>query len=90
MTEPIKKGDLVMVVKPTPCCGNAGSLGRVFRVGSLRAFTGWCLRCGLRGDPSVDVALPHRSLEGAQLSRLIKIDPPALPEGVETTKGVTA
>jgi hypothetical protein len=38
---PIKVGDEVVVAVPTPCCGNAENVGRVFVVQAIR-----------RNDPS--------------------------------------
>ena len=51
-----KVGDLVMVVKPIPCCGAHQSLGHVGTV--LRVYPpmpGYCPACGVRGErASVD------------------------------------
>lgn len=33
MSEPIKVGDLVQVVKPWPCCGRSACVGQIFTVG---------------------------------------------------------
>jgi hypothetical protein len=44
MSEPIKAGDLVVVVR-WPCC--SGEVGWIFSVKELRTSSdGWCLRCG--------------------------------------------
>ena len=47
MTDPIQPGDLVMVVKPTPCCGadkRVGQIGRVVSVGYENFRCVHCLR----------------------------------------------
>lgn len=43
----VKIGDLVMVIKPTPCCGSTRSLGMVFKVESMELLEGAkCSVCG--------------------------------------------
>ncbi len=50
----IKAGDLVMVTKPTPCCGADEIPGsRVFVAGIVRSAFGFCGHCGLMGDAVV-------------------------------------
>lgn len=71
----IKKGDLVMVVKPSPCCGNTSAIGRVFRVLEERiSGKGMCIHC-------YSISTGDRALIGdinryVLFTRLIKIDPP--------------
>lgn len=88
----IKRGDLVMVVKPgkwsCPCPSKA--LGKIFTV----IDTGWldesvCDQCDM---PIVIDGEAAVSDEGflIQTSRLIRIDPPATDESTETNKEVTA
>ena len=45
MSEPIKVGDLVAVVKPSVCCGNTNRVGYVFAVRKIDPAPGWCLYC---------------------------------------------
>lgn len=72
-----KKGDLVMVVRPMPCCGKPGrSMGKVFRVSDLGKINGETECCKKRQN--TEVAL----VEGTDdywlhQSRLIKINPPS-------------
>ena len=85
----IKAGDVVMVVKPTPCCGSKNKIGFAFRVVSvIRLADGQCWGCGKRF--SATIADVEGGGFGPQLSRLIRIDPPALPESVETEREVNA
>lgn len=77
-----KRGDLVMVVKPAPCCGYCHSLGRVFTVQGGTADEGECKFCGARVHPSnmtiLDVGGPIQS------SRLRLIPPLDEPEAIDT------
>lgn len=84
MTDQIKPGDLVMVVKPTPCCGNEANIGRIAKVKNVAndsfLVCVWCER--LYRKPAL------ASLDGGRvlLSRLKKLNPPADEESRETTK----
>lgn len=72
-----KKGDLVMVVRPTPCCGAAANLGSVFSVEATKYTRGRCVYCKKCDDETV---LGVKGLDDGFLtwaSRLIKINPPA-------------
>lgn len=72
----IKKGDLVMVVKPSYCCNNYKSVGMVFIVvGKDMCVRTQCAGCGI-----VKLVTDHLALNDGELceaSRLKKIDPPA-------------
>lgn len=88
----IKPGDLVMVVRPSPCCGKTSAIGTTFVVEGLNIAPGKCRHCGV-----IETALLARTgkrseigLVSYRVSRLIRIDPPALPESVETTEELTA
>lgn len=88
----IKAGDLVMVVKPTVCCGNYKNMGRVFVVTRLAGGFGLCGLCN-RSIDDIDALTPFVGKHGHNLwfsaSRLIKIDPPALPESIEREQETT-
>lgn len=78
----IKTGDLVVVVKPTVCCGNDSAVGKIFQVGKIESMVGQCVHCGsVAQDFGAEVADEPTRLFRA--SRLKKIDP--LPQD-ETTK----
>jgi hypothetical protein len=78
-----------MVVRPgcsTDC------IGYIFRVERISVMRGACATCGTRhggkdGDP---LAHDETDDHGFQLFRLIKIDPPALPESVTAHEEATA
>lgn len=85
---PIQAGDLVMVVKPTLCCGSTWGLGEVFRVVCVREKEGGiCGRCGAEAKEQVALC---DDLSGAQVCRLIRIDPPAKMEESERELEVVA
>ena len=87
----MKAGDLVMVVKPSTCCGSASAVGKVFVVNEVSET--WILKCShcaaiFDGKAS---SLYEEGVEAAVLvSRLIKIDPPELPESVEIKEELPA
>lgn len=81
----IKRGDLVAVMRPTPCCGGRGAIGAVFRVTRFTPM-------GLCGVCSAVVNEPAAGHAGAlyALSRLDKINPERVPDAVQTAEGVCA
>ncbi|MAL01186.1 MAG: hypothetical protein CL536_03415 [Alcaligenaceae bacterium] len=88
MTDQIKPGDLVMVVKPTPCCGNRVSVGRLFPVEIIGFGNGRCILCGA-GFPDTCFAAGQDRI-GYHLNRLKKLNPPADEESREKTKELEA
>ena len=78
-----KKGDLVMVVKPMPCCGDTSDIGRVESVEEMAAGNKFeCRKC-LKDLDDYCVAL-FSGDDGMPTCTLIKIDPPA-DQDQETT-----
>lgn len=43
---PIQVGDLVIVTKPTACCGSDIGVGLIFRVAAIAKSHAQCLTCG--------------------------------------------
>ena len=78
----IKTGDLVMVVRPAPCCGSAVRLGLLFIATTGKGFGVRCLNCGIHtyGGFFIDGSTGH----GYLTSRLKKIDPPAEGDSLPT------
>lgn len=73
MSDPIKAGDWVVVVKPTMCCGNTTAIGWVFEVAEVALQKGmFCTHCNHRGE--WDAARNDR-WDGFELSRLKRIPP---------------
>lgn len=72
----IKKGDLVQVVRGRVCCGNTDAVGAIFVVHRVGDENAWC-ECGWSGAGVV--AFADVGDDVCEISRLIKIDPPALP-----------
>ena len=87
----IKPGDLVMVVKPTPCCGDERNCGRVFIAGDYVSGRWECAYCGvpIASDPLVDFPLGEKSAS-MRLSRLKKIDPPPIGDTLPTREELHA
>lgn len=88
----IKAGDLVMVVRPTPCCHRQEAIGYTFVVSGVDEGMGLCAHCGWMElkSAALDGSFTHGYRTGYQFSRLIKIDPPAEPESTTTDREVTA
>jgi hypothetical protein len=82
----IKAGDLVMVVRGTPCCNQLGAVGSVYQVVAVGTATGYCSRCGTE---HYGESVYKRSDFSQWRSCVIKIDPPALPESIERKKELT-
>lgn len=78
MTDQIKPGDIVMVVKPTPCCGSGVAVGWLFSVEIIGSGDGQCIRCSA-GLPDIYFAAGQDRI-GYQVNRLKKINPPAVEE----------
>lgn len=84
MSEQIKKGDLVVIVKPTPCCGYDGRMGRVFQVHDVKDRMAKCTNCNQILLTTARAFALHGGTYA--LSRLKKLNPPADEESRETTK----
>lgn len=83
----IKVGDLVMVVRAKPCCGANEGIGGVHEVSGLVNLSR-CYLCGTVTDELA--ALIDGPNEARVVSRLIRIDPPAIPESIERHEEVPA
>ncbi len=95
MSDEIKEGDLVMVVRGLKCCGKSIKIGFPFKVAEISYFdapTGSrCIHCRSTGFASGEIAYFERGKgKGIFLYQLKKIDPPALPESVDESQEVTA
>lgn len=77
-----KQGDLVMVVRPAPCCGFHHSLGRVFTVKKNATGQGECKHCGAI-TPAGHVTILD-SGGPIQTNRLRLISPLYEPEAIDT------
>ena len=81
----IKAGDLVMVVKPTTCCGGVDMIGSIFVVKKVLRGFGRCEACG--NVSLVEVAFESDSY-ATDLPRLKKIDPPADGDSLPIRKDI--
>lgn len=82
-----KPGDLVMVVKPTLCCGNTKKIGTSFVVSELSDRLGSCPYCGHISD---EMAANDGVFANFITRRLIKIDPLTEQDKTETLQEITA
>lgn len=79
----IKVGDLVMIVKPTLCCGVGKSLGQIFTVCALVDATRSIFpRCG--STHAARLAQDGNDRRWCEIDRLKKIDPPAEGDSLPT------
>ena len=72
-----KKGDLVMVVRPSTCCGSVKNVGSIREIGDQLPFAliSVCMYCGDEGPTYGQVRLSNGN--HIEKYRLIKINPPA-------------
>lgn len=80
----IKAGDLVMVTRPTICCGSAYGIGMVFTAGDIKEGIGLCMHCG-KNQVGAATSIPN-STNRCATYRLTKIDPPAAQSEETQTK----
>lgn len=92
MSDEIKVGDLVMVVRGKPCCGDTSRLGVCFVVAEIwewdDAETYVCDHCEEIQKNGI-LACEEGDNEGDYLSMLKRIDPPAVNDEVETQRELT-
>lgn len=82
-----KKGDLVMIARPTNCCGNAGAVGNFHTVtGTPFHEKNKCQWCGAIGKSTNDVVLDD--MYYIETYRLKKIDPPEEGETIGAYKNL--
>ena len=83
----IKVGDLVMVTRPMPCCGNSDNVGDIYTAKAIFLVSALCRRCG-KTTIGKFVSTPEtlNNYYGYPEQCLTKIDPPSLPETIEEEK----
>ena len=86
MDKPISVGDLVQVVKPRVCCGDASGLGKVFKVGGFHTGS-FCMACGI---VAVDVAEIAGDFRSCEISRLKRIPPLEELDDLKRDEEITA
>ena len=88
MDKPISVGDLVQVIRGTPCCGSGRTLGEIHRVTALRKTEAlMCNRC-LTIDSGMTVAELEGEDKVCEVSRLKRIPPLDELEGVKSQEPV--
>lgn len=89
MSERIEVGDLVVIIKPTSCCGYSGGIGKIYIVGNMRSFRGRCLLCGAIGNGE-PLACWGSGSRGVPTRRLKKLPPLTEPETITERDEMTA
>ena len=87
MNNEIRPGDLVMVVRPTACCGKSNSIGKIFSVVAIESKLASCKWCG-RSVKQKPFAFTGHGKDAALLSRLQKLNPPSEQEIIEREKEI--
>jgi len=90
---PIQKGDLVMVVKPSFCCGTEDFISRIFTVAYVvMGAKGMCRHCGdiSFNDTAATGEITSVGPEGCDIRRLKRLDPGNLSEEIPTKEELTA
>lgn len=83
MTDRIQAGDMVLVVRPTPCCGSDFACGEIFQVQRLEDDKkGICAHCGRDLPESMCAIAPDKC--AFELWRLKRIPPLSELEGERT------
>lgn len=92
MSKSIAVGDLVCVTRPRICCGECSGIGRVFRVPQIKSRIMLCGRCGRVNNTvwAFVENLPCGTTVWCEISRLIRIDPPALADETRQDEKLTA
>lgn len=90
----IKAGDLVMVVRPAPCWCMSSLIGLPFVVEGVTYRAARCVKCKVIFPAEERAIIRGPVVDGSEFwepafSRLIKIDPPALPETIEREQEAT-
>lgn len=84
MSAGIKPGDMVMVVKPSPCCGSTSTIGWIGRASAPPSYavSAECNTCGkIDWDVSKFLEVENRAYH---IDTLKKIDPPAEGDSLPT------
>ena len=88
---PIQKGDIAVVIRATPCCNSASSIGHIFTVEAIRNEKRHCIYCLRPFSGTVAIAAngEHKG-QGCLVSRIKRIPPLSESEGIETKEELTA
>jgi len=87
----IKSGDLVMVAKVVPCCGNTARLGQIYKVKEIVIDnSGSVCRYCAEAFGTLEVAIREGEFEGTMVERLIKIHPPETGDSLPTRRELKA
>jgi hypothetical protein len=85
----IKPGDLVVCIRPQPCCDGTFGMWCTFTVAEVWTGQSRCTACGHMTDSPIAFRADS-PCGGFLVSRLIKIEPQGQDETIETTEELTA
>jgi hypothetical protein len=88
MSKPIKAGDLVAIIKPTPCCARSDSIGKHFIVAGFQTGLEICRYCHESRQATTVKISDSRLL--VDLARVKRIPPLDELEGEKRNKEITA
>ena len=86
----IRAGDLVMVVRATPCCGRLYGLGEVYRVWNIEQEFGTRCRYCKKSKNGQLVAVREGQRLGRSVAVLRRLDPDALKDDIPQRDEVPA
>jgi hypothetical protein len=89
VSDPIKVGDLVVVVRPTLCCNDARGIGKIFTViGPARSESQQCSNCRRVFKTTDEVTINNGF--GIEKRRLKRIPPLSELEGEKREEEISA
>ena len=80
----IRVGDMVVVIRPAPCCGSTSQMGLTFTVNSLLTGSAHCGHC-LKLTPDTEKGV-NGEYGNFFMSRVIKVNPDFKEKTTETNK----
>lgn len=87
MSGQIRSGDVVMIVKPTLCCGQSTVVGMMFLVGEVGEWPGSCCHCACELEGVVRATgLGSHAIE---ISRLVRVDPKGVRKNMASVEEST-
>lgn len=85
MSKPIAVGDLVQIVKPSPCCNSSTAVGHTFVVNRIDSSPSMCKHCG---ENIFGASAVKPNGYWTLLSRLKRIPPLSELEGQRTEENL--
>jgi hypothetical protein len=87
--KPISVGDMVVVVKPSECCGDTRNIGWIFRVDNMMGGANYCGICKKDWGESLDL-WPNGSRWSVPIQNVKRIPPLSELEGERREEEIPA